>query len=600
MSRAPSVPIALTGFALALAAIELGARWTASGSGIPVANVAGSGTAAALPIGLVQACLSYIVLRFAFDLVPQSMAIPEAIAGAGCRYIGQVRGLDADLSFAALGGPSAVMAMLCLLWSWRGARGFGRPVVASGLPIAWFALLAAVTPDVATGPLATFWRGSLHGLFWLALAAVVAAGWPGRRVPHEGGRQSGSGGAWPYRSAEHQSGSGGASPYRNFGRPPRRRASLAAACLATALAGVCLAGTALIGPAAGRSILIHNRGGLDWDRPVFGRFGVFSGGMFGLLPVYCKAEGYAFDVIDKDTIDAADLAKTQILVLINSPKIWEEAERRTVFDLVARGGSLLVLGDHTDVFGLMRGFNSLLGPLGIQFQFDSAFKARETWRGCQAAAPDAIAWGWDSENPGVAVGASLKLSGSARPLLVGRYGFSDDGVRGNTMGSYLDNYHYDKGERLGDVVLVATTTYGRGRVVVWGDTTAFQAASSYYPRVVGPIFAWLSRPAAWTERPPLRIAAALGLLASILRLWFARGTVVETAMVAAGLLVGLVVPWCLSLPNMDARVQIAGDTVLIDRSHLPASGHYEARVNPVGPLYTNLLRSGFRIADIED
>lgn len=212
------------------------------------------------------------------------------------------------------------------------------------------------------------------------------------------------------------------------------------------MAGVCLVGTALISPAAGRTILVHNRGGLDWDRPVFGRFGVFSGGMFGLLPVYCRAEGYDFDVIDKDTIEPVDLKKAQILVLINSPKIWEGAERRTVLDFVARGGSLLVLGDHTDVFGLMRGFNSLLGPLGIRFRFDSAYKVRDTWRGCQAAAPDAIAWGWDDENPGVAVGASLELSGSARSLLVGRYAFSDNGVRENTMGSFLGNYHYDRGE----------------------------------------------------------------------------------------------------------------------------------------------------------
>ena len=241
-------------------------------------------------------------------------------------------------------------------------------------------------------------------------------------------------------------------------------APLAAACLAVVLAGVCLVGTGLIGPAAGRSIRVHNYGGLDWDRPVFGQFGAFSGGMFGLLPVYCRAEGYEFDVIEHtqeirrpdtarspngpkaaptradagsskneaqgpsaasrarqsvrgvqparaangrrsdrrgaaarplrrgstgrppaktvlrytDAIEPADLAKTQILVLINSPKEWNDADRRVVLDFVARGGSLLVLGDHTDVFGLMRGFNSLLGPLGIKFRFDSAYKARET------------------------------------------------------------------------------------------------------------------------------------------------------------------------------------------------------------------------------
>jgi hypothetical protein len=259
----------------------------------------------------------------------------------------------------------------------------------------------------------------------------------------------------------------------------------------------------------------------------------------------------------------------------------------------------LVLGDHTDVFGLMRGFNSLLEPLGIQFRFDSAYKAREGWRGCQAAAPDAVAWGWDEENPGVAVGSSLELTGSARPFLVGRYGFSDAGVRENSVGSYLGNYHYDRSEQLGDVVLVATATRGRGRVVVWGDTSAFQGVSSYYAKVVGPSLAWLSRPAAWTERPPFRTAAAAGLLAAMLWLWITRASAWQSALVALSLLLGLMVPWLLSLPNLNARVRVSDDTFLIDKSHFPASGHYNARLNPVGPLYTNLVRSGFRVVELD-
>jgi hypothetical protein len=677
VARASSVPIALVGFVVALAAIEIG-------SGSRPSSVQ-------LAVGVVPACLSYIALRFAVDLVPQVGAVAEVVARGADRYVKRVRGFDDHLSITALGGAAVVLAVLYLLWSWRGAGGIGRLVAAVAIPLAWLALLPVVTSDVSAGPIAVFSRGTYHGLFWLGIAGLV-----GTLGPSGGGESTASNrGKAPsptLRAPSPRRGEGLGEP--GSISPAARRLPLAFACLAAALAGVCLVGTALIGPAAGRSIRAYNRGGLDWERPVFGQFGAFTGGMFGLFPVYCRAEGYDFDVIDKseksvteeaghapvggtniasvifaiarwnlgfksilesgwkgvavlqkrglhgaspsrgdsranaavpskdpatkggevsrgrptsppavkpvpDTIEPADLEKTQILVLINSPKIWDDRERQTILDFVARGGSLLVLGDHTDVFGLMRGFNSLLGPMGIQFRFDSAYKARETWRGCQAAAPDAIAWGWDNANPGVAVGASLELSGSARPLLVGRYAFSDNGVRENVMGSVLGNYHYDKGERLGDVVLVATATYGRGRVVVWGDTSAFQSVSSYYPNVVGPMLAWLSRPAAWTERPPVRIAAALGLLGAMLWLWIIRGTPMQVALVAFSLLVGLAVPWALSLPNLEARIHVAGDTVLVDHSHFPGSGHYNAKVNPVGPLYTNLLRSGFRVADME-
>ncbi len=445
------------------------------------------------------------------------------------------------------------------------------------------------------------------------------------------------------------------------------------------VAGVCLVGTGLFGPPSGRVIRVHNYGGLDWERPVFGQFGAFSGGMFGLFPVYCRAEGYDFGVIEHtqisvpfkapgppnapkktpgrasgppanakaspaptpknapispdsmagesqgsstaiaavagpvvsaasstptpvirytDAIEATDLVGTQILVLINSPKEWKDPDRRVVLDFVARGGSLLVLGDHTDVFGLMRGFNSLLGPLGIKFRFDSAYKVRATWRGCQAAAPDLVTWGWDQENPGVAVGASLELSGRARPLLVGRYAFSDAGIRENVMGSFLGNYHYDPGEQLGDVALVATTTYGRGRIVVWGDTSAFQGGlTSTYRNVVGPMLAWLSRPAAWTEKPAVRVAAAIGLLLVVVWCWIVAATPKQIAWCLASLLLGMLVPCVLSWPNLYARSHVDHDAFLIDRSHFEATGHYEAKVNSIGSLYTNLFRSGFRVLD---
>jgi uncharacterized protein DUF4350 len=665
--QVPSVPIALVGFAVALAAIEIG-----DGS---------RSCDGRLAVGLVPACFSYIALRFAVDLVPQIGAVTGAVARGADRYINRVQGLDNHLSITALGGTAVVLASLYLLWSWRRAGGIGRLVAAVAIPLAWFALLPVVTPEVSAGPIAAFSRGAYHGLFWLGVAGLI-----GTLQPTDGVGRFASNGEKPpspaLRAPSLRRGEG-VGEAGNVSSTARRL-PLAAACLAVALAGICLVGTALIGPVAGRSIRVYNRGGLDWERPVFGQFGAFTGGMFGLLPIYCRAEGYDFDVIDKpekpasdkaltgpgngseiasvmfaitgwnpvleslldagsdgatpaksttpakaaapskeatikggqaspgraasppvvklvpDTIEPADLERTQILVLINSPKIWDDRERRTILDFVSRGGSLLVLGDHTDVFGLMNGFNSLLGPLGIRFRFDSAYKARESWLGCQAAAPDAIAWSWDNENPGVAVGASLELSGSARPLLVGRYGFSDNGVRENVMGSFLGNYHYDKGERLGDVVLVATATYGRGRVVVWGDTSAFQGVSTYYPKVVGPMLAWLSRPAAWTERPFVRVAAALGLLASILWLWVVRATVKQVAMIAISLLVGLMVPWALSLPRLEAHVHAAEDLVLFDRSHFPASGHYNAKVNPIGPLYMNLLRSGFRVTEMED
>ena len=315
------MPIALVGFVVALAAIAIGSRSSDLRAGV----------------GLVPACLSYVALRFTVDLVPQAGMIAATVARGADGYVNRVRGFEDHLSFTALGGPAVVMAVLSLLWSWRRVGGIGRVLAAVVIPLGWFALLPVVTPAVSAGPIAAFSRGAYHGLFWLGVGGVVGAVLPAhcerqdrnrlkaglQRVsaqalagvppsggpedhplPPEGGTPAGSlVECQPSGGRDNHPPPEGGTP---AGSPLPRRLPLAIAGFAAVFAGVCLVGTGMIGPAGGRSIRVHNYGGLDWERPVFGQFGAFSGGMFGLLPVYCRAEGYDFDVIDHEESTGSD------------------------------------------------------------------------------------------------------------------------------------------------------------------------------------------------------------------------------------------------------------------------------------------------------
>lgn len=302
VARGPSVPIALVGFIMAITAIEI-----EGGSRSPDPQVV---------VGLVPACLSYVALRFLVDLVPQAGMIAETVARGADEYVNRVRGSEDYLSFTALGGPAVVLAVFFLLWSWRGAGGIGRVVAAVAIPLGWFALLPVVTPEVSAGPIAAFSRGAYHGVFWLVVAGVVGAVGPagrvGRSAPGTGGDSPRATPSPAFRAPAPQGGEGIGQTRRNSSSA--RRIPVMAAGLAAALAGVCLVGAPVIGPPAGASIRVHNFGGLDWDRPVFGQFGAFSGGMFGLLPVYCRAEGYDFDVIDHEEQSGSDgtLASPQV------------------------------------------------------------------------------------------------------------------------------------------------------------------------------------------------------------------------------------------------------------------------------------------------
>jgi hypothetical protein len=77
------------------------------------------------------------------------------------------------------------------------------------------------------------------------------------------------------------------------------------------------------------------------------------------------------------------------------------------------------------------------------------------------------------------VGASLALPASALPILTGRDAFSDAGNWENAKGAYLGNMSHDAAEPLGDLFLAAETTYGKGKVIVFGDTSPFQRSAIF-------------------------------------------------------------------------------------------------------------------------
>jgi len=73
---------------------------------------------------------------------------------------------------------------------------------------------------------------------------------------------------------------------------------------------------------------------------------------------------------------------------------------------------------------------------------------------------------------GASVGSSSLF---AMPILIGRYATSDPPNLTNVgQGGYLGNRRFDYGERAGDMPLIKAVSYGRGTVIVFGDSSYFQ------------------------------------------------------------------------------------------------------------------------------
>jgi hypothetical protein len=255
---------------------------------------------------------------------------------------------------------------------------------------------------------------------------------------------------------------------------------------------------------------LYPAGLLDWRVPDAEMVGLVNSGMFGLFRrslERCAAgtgaggtrdagsvaagTGGRVIVLEKDpggatgpgatpAITARQLHGVDATVFINPTVVPGPDEVECLKAYVESGGGLLVLGDHTDIGGSREPLNAVLSFTGIRFNFDSAIPLRRHWRGCLEVRPHPVTRRL-GRAPGselraqLAVGASLAISGAARPLIIGRYGFADRGDSLNVgAGAFLGNAIRDRDERVGDVVLVAGQEIGKGRVLVFGDTSPFQ------------------------------------------------------------------------------------------------------------------------------
>jgi hypothetical protein len=392
-----------------------------------------------------------------------------------------------------------------------------------------------------------------------------------------------------------------------FERPTRGRS--ASALLIRLVAGVTAVALAVLLPAltvlhqqpatlAGRKVVFYEKGFLNWLKPTHGSYGRVSVGMYGMLPDFLRSLG-AECVISPD-LSEADLKDAQALVLLFPKDPWAAGQLERVHNFVRAGGSLLLMGEHTeaDPNGGGNRFNEVLAPTNMRIPFDSALFAVGGWLDSYEPLyhPTTIGIPQDRNQFGVVTGASVNARWPAKPILVGRWGWNDRGDPAKVTSALLGNYRYEPGERLGDTVLAAEQRLGKGRIIAFGDTSSLTNGinvNSY--AFTSQLFAYLSGGAdalPW-ERQLLCLALAIGLIVLLTR----RPAGWRSVLVALGLAASLVV--CMSrtakamemLP--DGRGQTPNSLAYIDASHLEAYSGESWRPDGIGGLALTLMRNGY-------
>jgi hypothetical protein len=268
----------------------------------------------------------------------------------------------------------------------------------------------------------------------------------------------------------------------------------------------------------GKKVVVYNRVFGNYMKPRHGDYGHLSIGMYGNLPHFVESLGGRCVVTNQLTDDHLRDADALFVIYPSHPYVGkdmlqefdplnptppvvpdleqvlrfadrflhgsivdaiEELHVKRVWNYVDKGGSLLVMGEHTiadphipESMGRSH-FNRLLAPSNIRVAFDSAtFKVGGWLQSYHTMFHPTTAGIEDSRNQfGVVIGASLDITFPARPILIGKWGYNDPGDEASGA-AMMGNHEYDAGERLGDVILAAEQGYGRGKVVVFGDTSS--------------------------------------------------------------------------------------------------------------------------------
>ncbi len=339
---------------------------------------------------------------------------------------------------------------------------------------------------------------------------------------------------------------------------------------------------------------LYERGFLSWGRPSDEIFGEYSAGMMGTLPELLV--GMGAQARFTTSLEPAELEGCDGLVMINLDHASSSEDLRGVASILERGGTVLVIGDHTflkqDEHGGGAPRLHLNGPLagsGIRFANDSADPLTPAWEG-STASPSAL--GPPSVPPGnpsgLLVGGALHVSWPATRLLVGRHGFVDAGSDAEqaNMRGWLGDLTWNPGERLGDVCLVAERRMGRGRLLVVGDTTGATNLGralrwEWWGRLIG------GRDA---EAPALRLVAlaafaGFGLLALLAGVFPSLLPVLLLSTLACGAL------WLRRAPSPLAR--FGAPLAVFDTSVAPAGRGPSWEEDGALSVLVNAMREGY-------
>ncbi len=264
-------------------------------------------------------------------------------------------------------------------------------------------------------------------------------------------------------------------------RPLTQQYGWAAVSLLCVSLVVTLFASSNAGDSAGYRVLVDDSHIDDWE---------IAGARFtedwrGDMSVYScssafEAVGDTYEVsFHRDgPIDTDLLADVDVLVLKVPNRRFQPNEVAAIQEFVRVGGGVVVVGDHTDLFGCNTYLNEVIEPTGMAFRPTGI----ASWENGQAGMTPELSASWlprEVEKIRWLTGCNMSIPFGATPIVVDRHSYADQAVYANR--SFFGDNVCEPNERCGPNVLAAAARYGRGRVVACGDGTVFTNFAVFRP-----------------------------------------------------------------------------------------------------------------------
>ncbi|MCP5519744.1 MAG: hypothetical protein H7A45_21095 [Verrucomicrobiales bacterium] len=207
-------------------------------------------------------------------------------------------------------------------------------------------------------------------------------------------------------------------------------------------------------------------------------YGADSGYNYAVLKRWYRLFGNVREL--QARITAADLERASVLIIYLPNQPLSEEERRLVVEFVRRGGGLLLIGDHTNVFGSASHLNEIAEPFGFRFRDDVLFDLdRDFFQLIDLP-------GWHSAFTHGMTFFKFRGPASIQPTsLFTRVGLTVGHSKSLRAIYSVNNFYPPPRDHpkmmTGTFAVAVSSHFGRGRVAAFADSTIFSNFEIFYP-----------------------------------------------------------------------------------------------------------------------